>query len=276
MVHCAFPIPIPIRIGNPLFQMNDEGVEILLNLLQNKTLLYYWSIKSLHLNSHNITNVGAGYIAEFLKNNETNVTEIMLEDNPIQEEGALMLLSGLPINFLCFFFCVSYNIYFLGLENNYTLRSLGPSDEEGEIESNYTLLRTPTIAIKSTPISEREREREKENPSPHLYFSSNIIAMKTQLLMNNELKFNQNVLCLTTSWFVPLVLLTHNRSINIVCAKWVLYFLIASHNKVNKVFTGLLFGNNDDINKALGLRKYAKRSNDIKKKKDAKRKKLDR
>lgn len=77
--------------------------------------------------------------------------------------------------------------------------------------------------------------------------------MKIQLLINNELKFNQNVQCLTTSWFVPLVVLTRKKSINFVCAKWVLYFLIASHNKVDKVFSGLLYGNNDDINKALGL-----------------------
>ena len=99
------PISHPIRVGNPMFQMNDDGVEILLNLLQNKTYNYFLLIKSLHLNCHNITKVGAGYIAEFLKNSETNVTEILLEDNPIpEEEGSLMLLSGLPINFLWFYF----------------------------------------------------------------------------------------------------------------------------------------------------------------------------
>ena len=89
------PMSHPIRIGNPMFQLNDDGVEILLNLLQNKTYNYFLLIKSLHLNCHNITKVGAGYIAEFLKNSETNVTEILLEDNPIpEEEGSLMLLSG--------------------------------------------------------------------------------------------------------------------------------------------------------------------------------------
>jgi hypothetical protein len=109
LLHRSY-LRVQLNITPVAFQLHDDGVKILLTCIENN---YTYkknkknknsSITRLNLNGHNLRDLAAGYVAEFLERSLTNVIEIRLLENPLSEEGALTLLSGLY--YKCFFFLV--------------------------------------------------------------------------------------------------------------------------------------------------------------------------
>lgn len=104
LFHRSF-LRVQLNITPVAFQLNDDGVNILLTCIENNYTYdyrkkftktkYVSSITRLNLNGHNLTDLAAGYVAKFLERSLTNVIEIRLLENPLSEEGALTLLSGL-------------------------------------------------------------------------------------------------------------------------------------------------------------------------------------